>query len=197
METFLKIAVYLSFSVFLSSCATGPKVIQADLSASPKCGMDGSMHHGDPQYALLDMSQARKAQIRLIDGKPFMPRNCDYYHVVMPPGEHTIHFVYLKSMYLLHPRGRDPVALKFTADTGKIYQVFVEKHPLRSLYNCRVEEAASGKILHEIDDCDSDVIRYPAMDEIFEAFGGREAYIQYQEEWWPEDDFEQLHRHLR
>jgi hypothetical protein len=154
-------------------------------------------YDGSHQYAVLDVSQARMAQIRMIDGKPFYPNNCDYYQVILSPGEHVIHFVYHKSIYLLHPRGRDPVALKFTAESGKRYQIIVDKHPFISKYNCRVKEVGSGKILHEIDDCDRDEIRYPALNEMLEVFGGRDAYIEYQEEWWPKDDFEQLHRHLR
>jgi hypothetical protein len=192
-----KIASCLFLAAFLAGCATGPKIATPDLSHLPVCGIDGKAHAGGPRTALLDMSQSRIGQIRLFDGRPFMPKDCDYLRVVVPPGEHTVHFSYMKSLYLLHPRGRDPVALNFSAEAGKSYRVIVEKHPLKSLYNCRIEEATSGEILDAIDDCDRDEVRRPAMQEILDAFGGREAYLQYISEWWPDEEFDALHKHLR
>jgi hypothetical protein len=194
----LKITAYLLFFVAsISGCAFGPQVSTPQLSSLPDCGVDGKGQVGGYQFALLDMSQSRIGQIRLIDRKPFTPKDCNYFHVVIPPGEHTVHFVYQKSLYLLHPRGRDPVALKFKAEAGKTYLTIVDKHPIRSLYNCRIVEASSGAIIFEEGDCDSDEVRYPAMKEILDVFGGREAYLQYQSEWWPDEEFEALHKHLR
>ncbi len=197
LRDLFNVLVLLFVSVVITSCATGPKVEQKDLSYLPACTISGNAFAGDNQYAVLDISEARMAQIRLIDHIPFKPKNCDYYHIALPPGEHIIHFVYSKSIHLLHPRGRDPVSLKFSAKAGKHYQIIVDKHTLKSLYNCRVEDVASGKVLHEIDDCDNDAVRYPALDEILEVFGGRDSYLKYQDEWWPKDDFEQIHKYLK
>jgi len=143
------------------------------------------------------MSESRLGQIRLIDGKPFKPDKCNYHRIVLAPTKHTVHFVYLKSLYLLHPRGRDPVALSFNAESGKTYSTIVTKHPLKSLYNCRIVDTSSGKIIVEIKDCDDDSVRYPALNEILEVFGGRDEYLKYQSEWWPDDDFDALHDYLR
>lgn len=197
MKAFVRVATWSLIGVLLFGCGTGPKVSAPDLSSLPECGKDGKPHKGGPEYAILEMSKSRIGHIRLINGEPFMPDKCDYLRIVLPAGEYRVHFVYMKSLYLLHPRGRDPVSLTFNAEAGKTYLVIVEKHPLKSLYNCRVEEAASGKILHQIDDCDRDEVRRPALKEILEAFGGREAYLEYQSKWWPDQDFEALHRHLR
>jgi hypothetical protein len=197
IEFTLLVAVCLSFITFISGCATGPKIPTPDLSSLPKCDIDGNTHVGGPQYALLDMSESRIGQIRLIDGKPFKPKDCDYLHVVVPPGKHTVYLFYMKSLYLLYPRGRDPVSFNFNAESGKTYRIVVTKHPLKSLYNCRFEEAATGEILQEIDDCDRDEVRRPAMQEVLDLFGGRDAYLEYKSEWWPDKQFEALHKHLR
>jgi hypothetical protein len=197
MEMISKTAACFFFTALLSACGTGPKITAPELSSLPNCSVSGIEHTGGAQYALLDMSQSRIGQIRLIDGEPFMPKDCDYFHVVLPPGKHKVHFVYMKSLYLLHPRGRDPVALSFNAESGKTYNVIVDKHPLKSLYNCQIEEASSGEILSKIDDCDSDEVRIPALEEILDAFGGRDAYLKYKSEWWPDEEFEALHKHLR
>jgi hypothetical protein len=35
------------------------------------------------------------------------------------------------------------------------------------------------------------------MKEILDAFGGRDAYLEYKSKWWPDDEFEELHKYLR
>ena len=191
------IAACLFLTALVSGCVTGPTISAPDLSSLPVCGMDGNEYTGDPGYALLDMTESRIGQIRLIDGEPFKPADCDYFHVAVSPGEHTVHFVYMKSLYLLHPRGRDPVAFKFNAESGKTYRAIVEKRTLKSFYNCRLVEAGSDKTVYEVDDCDRDEVRRPAMKEILDAFGGRDAYLEYKSKWWPDEEFEALHKYLR
>ena len=144
------------------------------------CGIGAEPVEASKDMARLDMSDSRSGLVRTLDGKPFCPqRRCDYATIVLPPGEHELIFSYLKSYSVLGPGGRDPVKLTFTARPGETYRAIVETTGIIGWrYNCRIEEAGTGHIVDEIDACDRDEIRRPAMQEVFDAYGGRDAYIE-------------------
>lgn len=131
--------------------------------------------------ATLDMSDLRDGVVRTLDGKPFCPqRRCNYQTIALLPGEHEVIFTYLKSYSVLGPGGSDPVKLTFIAKPGETYHAIVKKAGYSWRYKCKIKEASTGQMLTELDDCDRDEIRWPAIHEVFDAYGGEQKYIDSQ-----------------
>ena len=169
----LVLSACLLLCASIAGCTTAPY-----LSSLPKCGPDGKAHTGGPQYALLSMKNSRDGVVKLLDGKPFLPSGCNQAYIVLEEGEHTVHFSYIKSYSVLGPPGSDPVALTFSAKAGETYNAVVKTSGFGWRYNCRIEAESTGSVLDEVEDCDQNEVRYKAMQEIFDAYGGRDEYIR-------------------
>jgi len=157
------------------------------------CGSATTKHEGAPlpcsitaepvapndEMATLDMSKSREGLVRTFDGKPFCPKTrCDHRTIVVPPGKHDVIFSYLKSHSVLGPGGRDAVKMTFEAKPGKTYQAIVKTTGIIGWsYNCKLVESSTGRTVDEIDDCDRDEIRGPAIQAVFDSYGGRQEYI--------------------
>lgn len=169
------IVVISLLAISLSGCGTSsPRhddtLLPCDISAKPVM----TSHN----MATLNMSGSRDGIVRTLDGKPFCPqRPCNYNTIALPPGKHEVIFSYLKSYSVLGPGGSDPVKLTFIAKPGETYNVIVKKTGFSWKYKCAIKEASTGQIVTEIDDCDRDEIRWPAMREVFDAYGGKQKYI--------------------
>ena len=161
---------------FITGCATAPHI-----SSLPKCGPDGKPHTGGPQYALLDMRTSRDGLVRVLDSKAFCPkRSCNHNNIVLTPGEHKVIFTYLKSYSVLGPGGRDPVKLKFEVKSGETYRAIVKVAAFTWSYTCSIEEVSTGRKLAQIENCDHNDIRWPAMNEVFDVYGGKQQYVDTQ-----------------
>lgn len=143
------------------------------------CGINAEPTIASKEMATLDMSDSRSGIVRTIDGKPFCPQKpCNTRTIILPPGEHEVILSYVKAYSVLGPGGRDAVALTFAAKPGEVYRAIVKTTGMIGWhYNCRIEEESTGKTVDEIEDCDRDEIRRPAIQAVFEAYGGRQEYI--------------------
>jgi hypothetical protein len=143
------------------------------------CGITAEPVTPSEEMATLDMSKSREGLVRAFDGKPFCPkRRCDHQTIVVPPGKHDLIFSYLKSYSVLGPGGRDAVKMTFVAKPGERYRAIVKTTGVIGWkYNCRIEDVSTEQIVAEIDDCDRDEIRGPAIQAVFDAYGGRQEYI--------------------
>lgn len=167
----------LIFTLCLTGCGANQPRHNIDLSP---CSITAEPIVGSQDMAILDMSDSRLGIVRVLDGKPFCPKNkCDHRKIIIHPGEHAVIFSYIKSYSVLGPGGMDPVKLTFIAKQGKTYRAIVKTTGIIGWnYNCRIEEESTGQIVAEIEGCDRDEIRWPAMQEVFDAYGGRQKYIE-------------------
>ena len=172
------IVVISVLAIGLSGCSTSSPSYEGTLLP---CEINAKPVMPSQNMAMLTMSDSRDGVVRTLDGKPFCPqRRCNYHTIVLPPGEHEVIFTYLKSYSVLGPGGSDPVKLTFIAKQGETYRAIVKKASFLWRYKCRIVEASTGQIISEIDDCDRDEIRWPAMREVYDAYGGKRKYIERQ-----------------
>jgi hypothetical protein len=143
------------------------------------CGITAEPVAQSGEMAMLDMTKSREGLVRTIDGKPFCPKQrCNHQTIVLPPGKHDVIFSYVKSQSVLGPGGKDAVKLTFVAKPGETYQAIVKTTGLIGWsYNCKLVEVSTGRTADEIDDCDRDEIRGPAIQAVFDSYGGRQEYI--------------------
>jgi len=169
----------LAFALTLVSCGVisprhEDRLLPCSITAEPIMA--------SKEMATLDMSDSRSGIVRTLDGKPFCPQKpCDYHTIALPPGQHEVIFSYVKAYSVLGPGGRDAVELTFGARAGETYRAIVKTTGIIGWhYNCRIEEVSTGQIVDEIEDCDRDEIRRPAIQAVFDAYGGRQEYIDAQ-----------------
>jgi hypothetical protein len=143
------------------------------------CGITAEPVAPGGEMAKLDMTKSREGLVRTFDGEPFCPkRRCDHRTIVVPPGKHDVIFSYMKSYSVLGPGGRDAVKMTFEAKPGETYRAIVSTTGVIGWsYNCKLVEVSTGRTVAEIDDCDRDEIRGPAIQAVFDSYGGRQKYI--------------------
>lgn len=172
--------VLLALSVMLTGCGTTPTSDKAELLP---CGIDAKPTVATEEMAALDLHprHSRESLLRTLNAKPFCPQEtapCSSRKIQIPPGQLEVIVSYKKSYSVLGPGGRDPVKFEFTAQAGERYRVIVKQTGIIGWeYLCKIEEASSGRTIVEIEDCDRDEIRRPAMNDIYDAFGGKQKYL--------------------
>ena len=174
---FAMIAAFLMLS--LSGCGVVPTSDKEELLP---CGIDSEPAMPSEEMATLDLYDAREGLLRTANGNPFCPQKpCNIRKILLSPGEHWVIISYLKAYSPLGPGGRDAVKLTFNAKAGETYRVIVKTSGFIGWkYNCKIEEATTGRTVMEIKDCDRDEIRRPAINAVFDAYGGRQKYIDRQ-----------------
>ena len=173
------IAASLVLMLSLSGCGVAPT---SDKDESLPCGITSEPVMPSDEMATLDLYNAREGLLRTVNSKPFCPQKpCNIRKILLPPGEHEVIISYLKAYSVLGPGGRDAVKLTFDAKAGETYRVIVKTSGIIGWkYNCKIEEATTGRTVMEIKDCDRDEIRRPAINAVFDAYGGRQKYIDRQ-----------------
>ena len=173
------VIMILTLSVMLAGCGTTPTSDKAELLL---CGIDAKPTVVTEEMATLDLHpwHSRESLLRTLNGKPFCPQEsepCSSRKILIPPGQHEVIVSYKKSYSVLGPGGRDPVKFRLTAQAGERYRVIVKQTGIIGWkYLCKIEEASSGRTIVEIEDCDRDEIRRPAMNDVYDAFGGKQKY---------------------
>lgn len=130
---------WLLLGILISGCATGTQ-----LSSFSACWLDGKPHVSGSKYAFIDMTKSSDGVVKLLDGKPFLPSNCNYNLVALEEGEHIINFSYRKNLSVLGPSGSAPISLTFSAKAGETYYAVVKKSGIPWKYNCHIKVASTG-----------------------------------------------------
>ena len=164
------------FVMTMTGCGTAPTSDQTELLP---CDINAEPAAASEAMATLDLHDSRDGILRTVNGEPFCPQKpCNTRTILIPAGKHEVIVSYLKSYSVLGPGGRDAAKLTFVAKAGETYRVIVKTTGIIGWkYNCKIEEASTGRTIDEIKDCDRDDVRRPAINAVFDAYGGRQRYL--------------------
>lgn len=174
------------FTQLLVLVVLGILTVQTSLAADRNCRAYVGADLPEGEVALLTFNnKSLLSSLYLFDGEPVSPAGkCNLERLELLPGEHTIHFVYRLHRYS-SSHGFDPASFTFTAESGHVYDLVVEKAEVfGSNFTCRIEDVSTQEVVVEKKDCETgkveawlEILRAQAM------CGDMDAVIELVQRW--------------